>query len=530
LDITLTSDIEPSYYNINLSNKYGKTNFSFPIFERDTAKNVHQGFSNEDVIYLIFADRFSNGDTSNDYLSNDKEEFDFGSLNGRHGGDIQGIINKLDYVKDLGLTTIWITPMLENNMYMSYHGYAATDLYKIDPRFGTNELYRELIKSAHQNGIKVIMDHVSNHIGVNHVWIKNRPTRTWFNGTINNHESAYHNKMAFMDIHGESASIRKGQTGWFEDYMPDLNQKDLKLAKYLIQNTLWWIESTGIDGIREDTYPYNDQKFMSDWARTILDIYPDFNIVGEVWKGEPTILAKYQTNTYFPREYDSNLPIVTDFAFRDVLFGYLSGRNNLYNIYELFAKDFVYADPNDLLVFFDNHDIDRGMFAAKWNIQKFKAAITLLLTTRGIPQLTYGTEIGLDGGGHHGKIRSTFPQGFVTNGIPNISEERLKDQVEIFEFTKKLLHLRKEYKALSIGNFLHYPPEDNLYIYKKVLGDQEILILINDSDEKKKLDIYKLFDYIQMNKIQILLGEQTSYINEENIYIDNKSIAIYKIQ
>lgn len=530
VDVSFHSNLGPGNSKFTFSNNFGESTKIFPILKRENVQNRHQGFSNEDVVYLIFPDRFANGDTSNDFLFNEKEEFEFGSLNGRHGGDIQGIINKLEYIKDLGVTTIWITPLLENNMYMSYHGYAATDLYKIDPRFGTNELYKTLVDNAHEKGLKIIYDHVSNHIGINHPWSKNAPTKTWFNGTVENHKNAFHNKMAYVDVHGDSASVTKSQTGWFTDYMPDLNQRDPKLAKYLIQNTIWWIESTEFDGIREDTYPYNDQKFMSDWAKTILEIYPSFNIVGEVWKGEPAILAKYQTNTFFPREYDSNLPIVTDFAFRDVLFDYLLGKKELYNIYELLTKDFVYENPNNLLVFFDNHDVDRGMYAAKGNLHKFKVALTLLLTTRGIPQLFYGTEIGLDGGEHHGKIRSPFPDGF-DNG-KTISKERKETRKEIFNFTKKILQLRKDYKPLSVGELKHFPPESNLYVYNKTYKKQNIAIFINDDDFDKSINLKDYFDIEDPDDFILndLLADSDCNTYEQNILIPKKSVKLFLIQ
>jgi len=530
VDVFIKSNIKPFKSKITFSNRYGESSKNFPILEREIGENRHQGFSNEDVVYLIFPDRFSNGDTSNDFLFNEKEEFEFGSLNGRRGGDIQGIINKLDYIKDLGATTIWITPVLENNMYMSYHGYATTDLYKIDPRFGTNELYKSLVDKAHEKGLKIIYDHVSNHIGINHTWSANTPTNTWFNGTVENHKNAFHNKMAFVDVHGDSASVNKSHTGWFTDYMPDLNQRDSKLAKYLIQNTIWWIESTGLDGIREDTYPYNDQKFLSDWAKTILEIYPNFNIVGEVWKGEPAILAKYQTKTFFPREYDSNLPVVTDFAFRDNIFDYLSGKKELYNIYEFFSKDFVYENSNNLLVFFDNHDTDRGMYAAKGNLHKYEVALTLLLTTRGIPQLFYGTEIGMDGGGHHGKIRSPFPDGFITD--KTIPKEKNDAQVEIFNFTKKLLQLRKKYKPLSVGKLKHFPPENNLYVYSKKFNEQNILIFINDDDLDKTINLKDYFGIDNFNDIILkdLLTDDDCNNLEKNILIPKESVKFFLIK
>ncbi|MCP5062025.1 MAG: alpha-amylase [Ignavibacteriae bacterium] len=533
VDVFLKSNIKPSNSKLTFSNNFGKSTKNFSILKRESVQNRHQGFSNKDVVYLIFPDRFANGDASNDFLFNEKEEFEFGSLNGRHGGDIQGIINKLDYIKDLGVTTIWITPLLENNMYMSYHGYATTDLYKIDPRFGTNELYKSLVEKVHEKGLKIIYDHVSNHIGINHPWSNNTPTKTWFNGTVGNHKNAFHNKMAYVDVHGDSSSIIKSQTGWFTDYMPDLNQRDPKLAKYLIQNTIWWIESTGLDGIREDTYPYNDQKFMSDWAKTILEIYPNFNIVGEVWKGEPTVLAKYQTKSFFPREFDSNLPSVTDFAFKDVLDNYLNNTSELYAVYELFAKDFVYSNPNNLLTFLDNHDTDRAMFSANNNFEKLRVALTILLTTRGIPQLFYGTEIGLNNGKHHGKIRQEFPGSFRNNKRNAfVDSERTSLENKIYHFTKKLLHLRKRYKALSVGELKHYPPEKKLYVYTKTFNKQKIIIFINDDDFDKSINLKDYFDIENLDDfiLKDLFSDGDCNTHEHNILISKKSVKLFLIQ
>lgn len=520
-----------SQFVISNSNIYDTINF--PIIERKFTLNSHKGFNQKDVIYLIFPDRFVNGDTSNDFLFNDKEEFEFGSLNGRHGGDIAGMISKLDYLKDLGITTIWATPMLENDMYMSYHGYAATDLYRIDPRFGSTDLYFDFVKKSHEKGLKVIMDHVSNHIGINHIWSKLPPTESWFNGDINKHLISNHNKIAFLDPYADTETKLQNEQGWFTDYMPDLNQKDSLLAKYLIQNTIWWIESSGIDGIREDTYPYNNQEFMSDWAKTILSIYPNFNIVGEVWKGESTFLAKYQTKSFFTREFDSNLPVVTDFALRDVLVGYLSGDKNLYDIYQLFAQDFIYSNPNNLLVFLDNHDVDRAMFLANSNLNKFKIALTLILTTRGIPQLFYGTEIGLKGGGHHGLIREPFPGGFVKNDKDAFnSEGRDSIEINIFNFVQKLLLLRNNYSILNEGNFLHFPPNNNLYVYKKILEDKEILIALNDDENEREISLskYILKSNLSIIKLVDLLNDTTLFKNyDDSITLTKNSVSIFLI-
>jgi neopullulanase len=532
ISLNISPEAIEGEYNIIFSNKYGKKEINFPLVKRDNSSSTHQGFSNEDVVYLISPDRFVNGDTSNDYLFNDKEEFEFGSLNGRHGGDIQGIINKLDYLIDLGITSIWITPLLENNMYMSYHGYSATDLYKIDPRHGTNELYKELVQKAHKKGIKVILDHVANHIGSNHEWINNLPTETWLNGSLNNHLPAEHNKTAFVDIHADEMSIKNANLGWFVDTMPDLNQTDSLLAKYLIQNTIWWVEYSGIDGIREDTYPYANQKFMSEWAKEILTHYPKFNIVGEVWKGDPPILAAFQTNSFFPKEFDSNLPVITDFAIRDALYDYLSDKTDLNRIYEVFGKDFVYQNPNNLLVFFDNHDIDRGMYSANLDIHKYKVALTIILTTRGIPQLYYGAEIGLDGGGHHGRIREEFPGGFPNDkNNAFVNEGRNEKQNDIFEFTRNLLNLRKQFEVIRTGELTQFQPNDNIYIYIKKNDDQKIIFVINDNAIFKKIDLGNYFSNISSEEkyLNLLTNKVSNLSDSELLEVPKNSISIYLI-
>ena len=531
VDIILDKDIEAKSYNFTFSNKFGKVKYKYDILDRDSSINIHMGFNSNDVVYLIFPDRFINGDTSNDFLFNEKDEFEFESLNGRHGGDIQGIINSIDYLNDLGVTTIWSTPVLENNMYMSYHGYAATDFYKVDPRHGSNELYKVFVRKAHEKGIKVIYDHVSNHIGINHPWVNNPPTDSWFNGEVNNHLGPDHNKIGIIDIHGDPKTIKASTEGWFTDYMPDLNQTDPFVARYIIQNTIWWIEFSGIDGIREDTYPYSNQKFMAEWAETILEHYPNFNIVGEVWKGLPSVLAAYQADSYFPREFDTNLPVVTDFALRDALYEYLLGESDLSKIYETIAQDFIYSNPNNLLVFFDNHDIDRGMFGAKWDLHKYKSALTLVLTTRGIPQLLYGTEFGLDGGGHHGHIREMFPVNLINGEEAHFPIEKKIKQNNIYNFTRKLLQLRKQFEVLRAGKLIHFPPKDNVYIYTKELNNNMIMICINDnfSEINVNLENY-LVDINKIKTVKNLLKSEFITINHNReITIPSKSISIYLI-
>ena len=490
VDLLISDNAEPQTIEITFTKEGVSRTFPYEIKAREYLSDSHKGFDENDVLYLIFPDRFSDGDSTNNFLSNKLEEFPFRSLNGRHGGDIQGMIDKLDYLKDLGITAVWSTPVLENNMYMSYHGYAATDLYKVDPRQGTNELYKKFVEEAHKRGLKIIYDHVTNHIGINHPWTKDLPFSDWYNGSIENHHSTRHNKIAILDIHGDSESAEYTTNGWFTSYMPDLNQRNPYLANYIIQNSIWWIEYAGIDGIREDTYPYNHLPFMAEWAKALLNEYPNFNLLGEVWTGIPTFLAKYQGDSIFPTAFNTHMPSITDFALRDAFINYLDGSKGIYEIYETLAQDFVYSNPSKLVTFIDNHDIDRGLYAADTNYAKFKIALQILLTTRGIPKLFYGTEVALAGGGHHGRIREPFPGGFSyceTNAFS--PEGRSPIQNEIFNYTKDLIQIRNSYSALRTGKLIQFPPYDDFYIYFREDEENVVMIIINNNKEEKEIDL-----------------------------------------
>jgi len=533
IDIEIPVDLPGGEYEIVFRKGDNIVKYNYPILNRELKPEDHNGFSNEDVIYLIFADRFCDGNPDNNTIGDSLDEFTSTDLDGRHGGDIEGIISKLDYLKDLGITALWITPMLENDMWMSYHGYAATNLYKIDSRFGSNQIYKQLVSEAHQKGLKIILDHVSNHIGGNHLWMNDLPFGDWINGTVENHLPAHHDKMAFLDIHGTSIMTDFTQEGWFENYMPDLNQRNPFLKKYLIQNTLWWIEFAGIDGIREDTYPYCDQKYLSEWAEAILNEYPNFNIVGEIWKGVPSVISGYQHNSSVRKVgFDSNLPTVTDFALSDALRNFLSGKKSIYSIYEALVQDIVYDNPNNLLVFVDNHDIERAMFVAKGNIQKFKVALNLVLFTRGIPTLFYGTEIGIKGGNKHGELRKPFPGGFSgdTRNAFTI-QGRTEQENCIFDYVNQLLKLRKEYPALAKGKLTQIYTGGDLYILLKEYEDEVIMILINSGDEDISFPTQQTMLFFPTAKKMLNIESNKEYmiIKKNTIDLKGMNTQIYKI-
>ena len=413
---------------------------------------------------------------------------------------------------------------------MSYHGYAATNLYRIDPRFGSNELYKDLVDKAHKQGLKVVMDHVSNHIGINHPWIKNLPFDDWINGTVENHLPANHNKMTFPDPYSPGESVDLTWNGWFTNYMVDLNQANPFLKKYLIQNTIWWIEYSGIDGIREDTYPYCNQYAMADWNKAILNEYPKFNIVGEIWTGEPAYLATYQQKNKFGVHLDSNLPCVTDFALADAFRDYLSGKKGLAGIFNTLAQDFLYYDPNNLLTFFDNHDISRGLFAANSDVEKYKIALTILLTTRGIPKILYGSEIGIVGDNNHGNIRSPFPGGFEGDARNAFeSSGRTEYENDIFEFTQKLFQIRKNHNSLSQGKLIHFYPFENTYVYFRETKDESTMIIVNGNEIDIEVDLNKYSETLA--KIQkaknIFTNEIFDLTQSKKITIKRKSAEIF---
>lgn len=528
IDVIIPKDLQAGNYNFVFNDGISEKEISFPILDRKHSDDEHNGFSNEDIIYLIFTDRFCDGNPNNNTIGDSLDQFNSEDLDGRKGGDIEGIISKLKYLKDLGVTVLWITPMLENNMYMSYHGYAATDFYKIDPRFGSNELYKKLVEEAHNQGLKIILDHVSNHIGINHYWVKNLPMHDWFNGTPENFIKASHDKMAFLDIHGDSTIVKMNQQGWFTDYMPDLNQRNPFLKNYLIQNTLWWIEFAGIDGIREDTYPYSDQKYLADLANTILTEYPNFNIVGEIWQGVPAIISGYQSKSPVRLvNFDSNLPTVTDFALTDAIRDFLSGKESIYKVYETIAQDIVYSDPDNLLVFVDNHDVDRAMLLAKGNVDKFKIALNLILFTRGIPQIFYGTEIGIEGGTKHGELRQPFPGGFSGDFQNAFSDNgRTEYENDIFYYVKDLFHLRNQYPSLSKGKLRHIYPFDDIYILIKSYDDEMTMVVINARGEDFSFESLQLKKYLpEANEIVNLKSNTEINLKTVDRFLINKMSA-----
>lgn len=475
----------------------GKRSFTYhyELKERSQANDRIQGFDASDVVYLIMPDRFANGDTSNDSIPGMFEGVDREKDGARHGGDLKGISDHLDYIKALGVTAIWLNPVLENNQRRSsYHGYAITDLYQVDRRFGGNEAYLSFINKSHDMGLKVIQDMVMNHIGIDHWLMHDLPAKDWIHQFPEFTRSNYQGNV-ISDPHRSEYDETKMSNGWFDTTMPDVNQLNPLFATYLIQNTLWWIEYAGIDGIRMDTYPYPDKNFMARWAREVMQAYPSFNIVGEVWlQNSVPATAYWQHGIDNADGYESYLPTVTDFPFCYAVpqalnepGGWDTGMRRLYT---LLSQDFIYPNADHNLTFLDNHDMTRFFLSVNRDLKKFKMGLVFLLTSRGIPQLYYGTELLMDGdGGHHPNVRLDFPGGWPGDKVNSfVREGRSDEQNEAFDFLQQLLNWRKNKSVIHTGTLVHYIPEDNIYVYFRRNDAGRIMVILNGNDAEKTLD------------------------------------------
>jgi len=496
LDLDLSSAEAGSFTIDFYKGKKKIVSSTYQLKQRQIKAEEMTGFDNSDAIYLLMPDRFANGNPDNDDMPGMLEKADRSNPNGRHGGDIQGIVDNLDYIKDLGATSIWINPLLENNMSAySYHGYAVTDLYKVDARFGTNDDYKNLVQTAHRKGLKIIQDMIFNHLGSGYFWKDDLPTEDWYNQWPEFTRSNYRGGVV-NDPHASNYDYKKMVKGWFDTSMADLNQKNPLMANYLIQNSIWWIEYLSLDGIRQDTYPYPDKDFMAEWMRRVLEEYPNYNVVGEVWLSYPQAVAYWLENDMNADGYHSHLTNVFDFplmyaiskAFNEEE-GWSTGTAQLY---EVLSQDYVYSDPMKLVLFADNHDGDRLYTKLGKDISKFKLAMAFLFTARGIPQIYYGTEILMTGHEHqgHGFIREDFPGGWDSDTNSAFSREgRTDEQNEAYDFLKRLMNWRKNNNAVQEGKLTHYLPEDGVYVFFRHTKNESVMVMLNNSNEDIEVNL-----------------------------------------
>lgn len=509
---SVTTTTNPNYLFLNLEVSPQARAGTMPlVFRADDGMTIKRdyvlearrpetlaGFDQSDVLYLITPDRFANGDPANDEVAEMTEGLNRAFPGGRHGGDLKGIQDKLDYLNDLGVTTLWLNPVLENNMKVySYHGYATTDYYRVDPRYGSNESYRTLCREAAERGMKMVMDIIPNHCGSFHWFVLDPPTEDWINygGEFVN---TNHRRTTVQDPHASAIDTRRHVDGWFVEVMPDLNQRNPLMAKYLTQNALWWIEYAGLGGLRVDTYPYSDKKFLSEWTAAIRREYPQMSIVGEEWSPQPAIISYWQAGKVNHDGYVSHLPQLMDFPLQIAVAEALNEREawneGFVKIYETLALDFLYADYHNLVTFPDNHDMDRIFTQVGEDIDRWKMALMYHLTTRGIPQLYYGTEILMSSAekpGDHGVIRSDFPGGWPGDAVNAFTGKGLSDEARAAQdWLRKLLNWRKTAKVIHHGKLTQFAPQhDGVYVYFRYDDTNKVMVVLNKNEEPFSLSL-----------------------------------------
>ena len=493
LVVNLTIDSQAKPGKLKLSFAGSKTlTYTYELRARNTDPNRVQGITQADFIYMLMPDRFSNGDPKNDVVKGTRvNHIARDSMYARHGGDIKGIQNHFAYFKQLGATAIWPTPLVENDMpKASYHGYAVTDCYKIDPRYGTNEEYVQFVKAAHANGLKVVQDIVLNHWGSYHYLFLDKPAADWFHAFPTFTRSNY-NAFALNDPHGSALDRKLYNDGWFDTTMPDVNQSNPLVATYLVQNFLWWVESTGLDGYRIDTYPYSDPTFLMAWGKAIADEYPKLALFGEAWEGTEAEQAFFAQNILPPVDgFKSNLPGLLDFQITFAISDALKTENgDLSKLYHALQADWLYTDATRNVPFLDNHDMSRFYSVIGEDFNKFKTGIAWLLTLRGTPQLYYGTEVLMKNFSNpDGKVREDFPGGFAGDKT-NYFTSRPGQAGEAFEYVSKLANYRKTHPVLSSGKLMQFIPQDGVYTYFRYNDDSEcVMIIANNTKEEKQVD------------------------------------------
>jgi glycosidase len=535
LDLVLNENSTPEKLTFKLKLESGASqDLEYEIKERTRPETHFAGFDNTDAIYLITPDRFANGDPTNDEDPSLREKkIDRDDDYGRHGGDIRGIINHLDYIEEMGFTALWSSPLIINDMVSgSYHGYAMTDFYRVDPRFGTLDEYIELADKARKKGIKLIMDQVANHIGSGHWWMDDLPFEDWLNYQQDFEAGkeitkSNHVRTTNQDFYAAEVDRKQMNEGWFVDTMPDLNQENPFMAKYLIQNSVWWIEVLGLGGIRQDTYPYPDKAFMSEWAGTIMEEYPEFNIVGEEWSYNPLLIRYWQDGTENKDGYKSNLRSTMDFAMQGEIVkglteeeGWASGLNK---IYEALANDFAYERPEDIMIFPDNHDKSRIYTQLGEDMLKTQMAVAYMLVLPRTPQIYYGTEILMDDTakpGDHGLIRTEFPGGWDDHDTNAFTGEGMaEDKLEMQDFLKKLLNYRKNSEAIHSGETKHFAPKDGVYVLARQSETEDVVIILNKNEDAFELDLNR-FSELELegkNFSNIISGEKMQWDEKLNL-------------
>lgn len=547
LTLEISPKAKPGNFILTLRNGASVIVRSYTLLARQKGLKEAQGFSSADAVYMLMPDRFSNGDPTNDVVEGFPDKMHRDSLNYRHGGDLQGIINHLDYISDLGMTALWCTPLAENNMSKySYHGYAFTDFYAVDRRFGTNDDYRRLVDSCHKHGLKVIQDVVLNHMGDNNYLAKDPPSSAWINDLAASKASTNWKKdfqrpnyrsSTHSDPYASDYDKRGLTERWFDWMMPDINGNEQHLATYLIQNSLWWIEFAGLDGLRVDTYPYPAKEFTAKWTKAVLDEYPRLGMVGEVWITESVGMSAYwQAGARNADGFNAHLPSITDFPVNGALGAIFNEKEEwmggMVKLYNVLAQDFLYPDASKNLVFLDNHDLSRYLSVVNEDVRKLKMALSVLLTMRGTPQIYYGTEIGMTGYKDPDPlVRKDFPGGWKEDTVSAFTAAgRSPKQNEIFTHVKTLATWRKTKPVVQSGKLMQFVPSEGIYVYFRYNANESVMVVVNNNESES---VVKTSRYAErMNGFtkarNVLTGEMLSSV--EKLILPAKTALVLELQ
>ena len=528
VDVAIADDAKAGDYTLRFTNGKRKYDYKYTIAERREGSRERLSFTNADFVYLIMPDRFANGDTENDSTKDTKEGADRSKAWLRHGGDLQGMIDHLDYIADLGATAIWSTPLLLDNEYgASYHGYSCSDYYLIDPRFGTNELFKSYVEECHKRDLKVIMDIVPNHSSTSHWWYDDQPFEDWTHKWDNYTQSNW-TFSTNMDFNASKADLYQMESGWFDRSMADMNLDNPYLLRYFQQWAIWWIEYSDLDGFRVDTYPYNEKMPMSEWCKAVMEEYPNFNIVGEVWTSSIPQLAYWQGGNANKDGFNSNLKSIMDFPLHDAMRSAMNESGNagwgqgMTRIYDVLSHDFVYHDLSNMMIMAANHDTDRIADVCEGDLRKLKIVHTLLCTMRGMPQMLYGDELmfrSTDRSKGHPTLRVDFPGGWADDSVNLFDRAQHEgDKKELFDYTRHLMNWRKTKEVIHSGKTLHFIDRDNTYAFFRYNDESVVFVYINNSNDTKRVP------WSRYSEISATLGEGRDVISGEVVDMSKMSV------
>ena len=537
IDLDIGAAARPGSFDIRFGSGAGATRYSYQLRDRAPGSATRQGFSSKDAIYQIMPDRFANGDPANDSIAGVGDQLDRSGGGTRHGGDIQGVIDRLDYIAGLGFTQIWPTPLVENAMpAYSYHGYAATDHYRIDPRYGSNDDFRRLGAEARKRGIGIIQDVVLSHIGSSHWWMKDMPSPDWVNHAVAFVPTRHH-RVAVQDPYASREDKENFTTGWFGKGMPDLNQTNPMVANYLIQNNIWWIEYAGLSGLRIDTYGYSDGAFLTEYTRRLMAEYPNLNMVGEEWHKSPAVVSHWQKGKKNFDGYVSSLPSLMDFPMSEAMRGALASKDldaGFTDVYETLSLDYLYPNPGQLVLFDGNHDLARMFSVVGEDLDLYKMNLVWLMTMPRIPQFYYGTEILMTsdtGQRNDASYRRDFPGGWAGDKVDAFTGAGLSaQQRQAQAFVRKLVNWRKQQPVIHSGRMMQFGAQDGTYVYFRYNGDKKVMVAFNKNAAAAVLPVARFREMLAGVRSGVDLVSGATFALDTALTLPPRSSVILELQ